>query len=68
MPTARVNKVSPGPNDDFIIGFTFKAKAILLGTESSKDGYRSILPKSMPIEVLSGKEALKRLTSKLAKN
>jgi hypothetical protein len=65
--TARMHKVSPDPDDDWIIGIAIKAKAGYLVTENPKHIHPKLMPKNPPIEVLNIKEALRRLASKQPK-
>jgi hypothetical protein len=62
IPTARMHKVSPDPDDDFIIGIAVKAKASYLITENVKDIFQAIMPQHPPIEVLDSTQAMKRLS------
>ncbi|WP_299433650.1 putative toxin-antitoxin system toxin component, PIN family [uncultured Meiothermus sp.] len=64
VPSTRQNKVSPDPDDDWMIGIAIKAGANLLVTENPKHVYQAIMPRNPPIKVLSIKDALKWLTSK----
>jgi putative PIN family toxin of toxin-antitoxin system len=64
VPSSRQNKVSPDPDDDWIIGIATRAKANLLVTENPNHVYQAVMPRHPPIEVLSIKEALKRLATR----
>lgn len=58
VPSKRQNKLSPDPDDDWIIAIAIKAKADYLVTENTKDIYQELIPATLPLKVLSVKQAL----------
>jgi uncharacterized protein len=58
VPSIRQNKLSPDPDDDWIIGIAIRAKANYLVTENAKDIYQDLIPNALSLKVLSVKQAL----------
>ena len=54
----RQNKLSPDPDDDWIIGIAIKAKATHLISENPKDIRQDLIPKTLSLTVWKVKEAL----------
>jgi uncharacterized protein len=58
VPSKRQNKLSPDPDDDWIIGIAIRANAEYLVTENPKDIYQGLIPKTLPLKILNVKQAL----------
>jgi putative PIN family toxin of toxin-antitoxin system len=58
VPSKRQNKLSPDPDDDWIIGIAIKAKATHLISENPKDIRQDLIPKTLALTVWRVKEAL----------
>lgn len=58
VPSKRQNKLSPDPDDDWIIGIAIKAKAQFLITENPKDINQALIPANLPITIWNVAKAL----------
>ena len=58
VPSKRQNKLSPDPDDDWIIGIAIKAKATYLISENPKDIRQDLIPEALPLTIWRVKQAL----------
>jgi uncharacterized protein len=58
VPSKRQNKLSPDPDDDWIIGIAIRGKVNYLVSENPKDIRQELIPKTLPLTIWKVKEAL----------